>query len=91
MSTEAIDPERLLDLADAVIRELDQLQGDADAEPSLGALGGSSRGAEHFDQRGWARGGCVDLEEQCEGEGEPEYENCHWPDEGDQRDLGRGW
>lgn len=81
----------LLDLADAIIRELDVITGDADAEPSLGSLGGTGRAAEQHDQRVWGRGACDDREEQCEGEGEPEFEGCTWPDEGDQRDLGRGW
>lgn len=80
-----------LDLADAIIRELDAIEGDADAEPSLGSLGGTGLAAEQSDQRRWAGGVSDDREEQCEGEGEPEFEGCYWPNGGDQRDLGRGW
>lgn len=79
----------LLDLANAIIRELDELQGDPDAEPSLGSLGGTRQACERGDQRGWAGGASDDREEQCEGEGEPEYEECYWADEGDQRNLER--
>jgi len=79
------------DLADLLIGALDTLTADADFEPSLGSLGGTGRSPETFDQRRWADGDRSDLEEQSEGEGEPEFEGCTWPDEGDQTHLGPGW
>lgn len=82
--------EWLLDLADLCIEALDELTGDPDLEPSLGSVCIVKDHGLGEDQRYWASGLDNDAEQQCEGEGEPVFESCYWPDEGDQSDLGRG-
>lgn len=70
--------DRLLTAAEAVVADLDALDGDADLEPTLG-----SGAASPFEsQRRWAAGYdpldskrelvCEDEGAQCEGEGDPE-------------------
>lgn len=70
---------RLVERAiEALIALLDEL-GDPDAEPSLG-----STRAE--DQRQWAQGDRLDLEEQHDAEADLDHD-CTWQDEGDQTRL----
>jgi hypothetical protein len=91
--------ERLENLRSCLIDRLDEMEGDADLEPSLGSN-------VLMDQTRWAEGSpalmvYAELEEQCEDEGgacedegadsdrEPDHEHeaCHWQDEGDQTTL----
>lgn len=89
--------DRLLGVVEAVLADLDALDGDADLEPSLGApIPYASVSQVH-----WAAGGDQDEREDvsedeggaCEDEGgqderEPEnYYSCNWQDEGDQTRL----
>jgi hypothetical protein len=55
-----------LDAAEALILALDELDGDPEAEPSIGAHMGT-------DQRDWAAGATDDREEACEDEGADEF------------------
>ncbi len=78
--------EALLDLADDLIRQLDELEGDADFEPYLGAPDRHGWRNELTDQRHWGEGDRRDLEDQPEDEGVPEYEgSLEYADPIDQR------
>ena len=91
--------EQLLAAAEAIVADLDEIDGDPDLEPSLGSLGatyhtGSDQRLTHHgvtDDREHDAGD--DREEVCEGEGdyderEPDQDHmCNWQDEGDQTKL----
>ena len=64
-----------------LIAALDAMDGDPDLEPSLGAVG-SSFLAERADQRLWANGDRLDLEEQHDAEPD-DFHLCLWADEGE--------
>lgn len=81
--------ERAMDAVQAVLEVLDTLDGEADAEPSLGApearvqcseLFGRSgffqtyMPGQHLDQRDWARGGLDDREDEHDGR-EPDVDD----------------
>lgn len=93
--------ERLLAAAEAVIEDLNTLDGDVDLEPSLGFLErhGSVYSAHSGDQRQIAQGFSDEREDEHDGR-EPEDEGdnqedrepddqemCNWQDEGDQTRL----
>jgi hypothetical protein len=85
--------ERLLNVVEGVLADLDALDGDADLEPSLASLGALSAS---FDQTRWAVGLTADLEEQCEGGGgddacDDEGAQCEGEGDHDEREPEEAW